>query len=352
VKSSRPGLLLAGSLLAGLPLLAACASPTPPLQVSGAQYPTNVVLGAAPTPPAAPGGPPPAAAGGRAANPPFPTAPVVGLPPLGLPAAIPAGPPPNAGPPPVAFVPRPACPNANPFAAPAQAASESVTAPPVAADYVFRNSGAYQVAGPDAVEGRFPARSTQVISQVATDSNGDFTFSITENLGFVQTTTSYQVVPSDSYPHGAGASTTGAPGTAGLFVTAVSQRDAAGKSTFAPSPALAVVNFPVASGNSLTARGADPVNGEAESYDATVAGLTRVNACGKWLQAVQVNITSGAFDSASEQLQFTQTLYLATQFGGIPVAETDSVSGTEGSDSVSYHNTSTIDSTPRTPGSS
>lgn len=343
-----------GMLLAGLPLLAAaCASPTPPLQVSGAQYPTNVVLGAAPAGSVS--------SVGRTAKLAFPPAPVVGLPPLGLPVVIPINPPPQSGqaatsgqatpdaPPPVVSAPRAACPNANPLASPAQAASESVSAPPVAADYVFRNSGQYQVAGPDAAQGRFPARSTQVISHVATASNGDFTFQIAENLGFVQTTTTYQVVPSDTYPHGAGVSTTGAPGTAGLFITAISQREQGSRSTFVPSPALAVVNFPIAKGNTLTASGADPVNGEVESYDSAVAGLTRVNACGKWLQAVQVNITNGAFDGANERLQFTQTIYLGTQFGGIPVAGSDAVSGTEGSDSVSYHNASTIDSTPRTP---
>lgn len=336
-----------GLLLAGLPLLAAaCASPSPPLQVSGAQYPTNVVLGAAPSSPSGP-----MFSVGQAASPPFPTAPVVGLPPLGLPAAVPAGPPPQAGPPPVYIAPRASCPNANPFAAPANSASPSITAAPDPAAYVFRNTGSYQVSGPNAAQGQFPARSTQVISQVATQSNGDITFQIAENLGFVETTTSYQVVPTDSYPHGAGASTTGAPGTAGLFITAITQRELGSSSTFTPAPALAVVNFPVAAGNSLTAHGADLANGEAESYDATVAGLTRVNACGKWLQAFKVDITNGAYDSAGAQLQFAQTLYLGTQFGGIPVAETDAVSGTEGSNSVSLDNSTTIDETPKLPGS-
>lgn len=320
-------------LLAAASLAAGCAGPDRSLAVDFKEVPSNVVLGAQSTPaPAAPVTvPSPGSQPPSFALPPPPS--VVTLPPPtfeipveGRPVAPPLPPPPAA-----------ACPVAGPLVAPAVEAPATVELRPAKAQYVFRNSGRFEVSGADARSGAFPARSLRTVSGPAEGPSG-FAFDVAESLGDVTTTTTYLVVQRRPLP------TDLAPG---LYVARTVSRDSAGQETvFDPTPDLQLAAFPFVRGAQVESRGVDPRTQTVMSFVSTVTGKARVDACGTPLDSFVLDLT-GELVSTTQELDFTATYAIGTQYGGLVLRETVAFAGQDGDAGVSRTNTSTVNQVPR-----
>ena len=318
-------LMLAGALTAG------CSGPDRPLQVGVKEVPSNVVLGDQSSPTPAPvvqvtSGPAPVFA-----LPPPPS--VVTLPPPPL--ALPEPDRPQAPP-----VPQPtaaACPAADPLEAPALEAPSDISARPARAQYLFRNTGSFEQSGADARRGSFPALSLRTVSGALDNPNGSgFAFSVTETLGDITTTTEYVVVTSQPLP---------TDPERGLYIARISSSSG---SDFRPTPSLKVASLPLVRGSTHEARGVDPRTATAMSFTSTVTGKDRVDACGVPLDSFTVELTEGRVISPTQDLTFTSTYALGTQFGGLVLRESTAFAGRDGDAGISRSLLSTINQVPKT----
>jgi hypothetical protein len=85
------------------------------------------------------------------------------------------------------------------------------------------------------------------------------------------------------------------------------------------------------------------------TFTTTVEGKARVFACGQPLDTWTVHLTAGRLTSPTQELQFDATYQLATQFGGIVVADTVAFTGTDNGDGIQRSNRAAIASVPRSP---
>jgi hypothetical protein len=307
--------------------LAGCAAPQQPLQLGFHEVPSNVILGAQPTPAGLPTAP-------VAFGPPVPPPPlsVVAFPPPAF--TSPTHPDPLLT---VRVPVAPTCAPADPLRTPALEAPAQISAPPTRAAYLFRNDGTFTVSGADARTGRFPSISLRTVGK-ATGVPSDFSFDVADSLGDVTTTTTYEVVTSSLVP---------AARAPGIYLAAVKSARGTQSSTFAPSPALLLAGFPFVRGASVTSSGVDPVSATAMRFTATVTGKARVDACGTPLDSWTVALADGTLVSPNENLTFRSTYAFGTQYGGLVLADTTSFQGMEGSDGVSRNNTATITTAPK-----
>lgn len=322
-------------LLAAAVVTVGCGGPDRPLNVGFKEVPTNVVLGAQTSPePEVPGVPQPTD-----------DLPLVLLPP---PSVVALPPPPFAVPdpdrplrPPAPLPSAPVCRTANPLKAPALEAPSSISAPPVAAQYLFRTDGTFEVSGADARKGRFAPVSLRTVSGALEDSVG-FYFDVTETVGEVATKTDYQVVTSQPL---------GSPFAPGIYLYRVTNRGSDGQEeVFEPKPPLPLALFPLTRGATVEARGVDPASATAMSFTTTVAGKARIDACGEPLDSWTLELTEGSVLSPDSDLEFESTYALGTQFGGLVLRDTVSFRGTERGAGVARALTSTISQVPKPAG--
>ena len=304
-------------------LAAACGGPHRGVDIGFREVPSDVVLGAHATPTPVPGpvatpiGPPPPS--------------VIALPPP----TFDVGPEPT----PTLVTASPvACGTANPLEAPATEAPPSISNPPVKAVYVFRNVGSYAISGADARKGTFPATSLRTVGNVVRSSASSFTFDVTELLGDVTTTTTYDVEQTTLVP-------TALP--AGIYLRSVKSVRGQSSSTFTPNPQLELAAFPLTRGASVTSSGVDPQTATSMQFTAKVTGKARVDACGTPLDSWVLDLTAGKLISPTQNLDFSSTYNLGTEYGGIMLRERTAFAGTDGSDGVSRTNTATITTTPK-----
>ena len=310
--------------VAALLLASACGGPQRPVDIEFKEVPSDVVLGSHATPTPSPGP--------SAAPPTAPPPSVVALPPP----TFDVGPEP---PPPVVAPSPPACGTANPLAAPQLEAPPSISAPPAKASYVFRNVGTYAISGADSRKGTFPATSLRTVGNVVRTSDTSFTFDVSELLGDVTTTTTYDVVQETLIP---------AALPAGIYLKQVTSRRGQSSSTFAPSPELELAGFPLVRGASITSSGVDPQSATSMRFTSTVSGKSRVDACGTPLDSWVLELKDGKLISPTQNLDFAATYSLGTEYGGILLRERTAFAGTDGADGVSRTNTATISTVPKT----
>ena len=321
-------------LLAAASLAAGCGGPDRPLNVGFKEVPSNVVLGAQSSPSAAPPVTVPTAPGAPPtfALPPPPS--VITLPPPPFVVPDPSRPVAPPLPQPTAA----ACPVADPLEAPAVEAPATVQLRPEKAQYVFRNAGQFTVSGADARSGMFPALSLRTVSGAAEGDSG-FAFDVAETLGDITTTTTYLVVQRQPLP------TDLAPG---LYIGEIRSRAADGQdSMFDPTPDLQLAGFPLVRGARVESRGVDARTQTAMSFTSTVTGKVRVDACGEPLDSFVLELDPGRLVSPTQDLEFTATYAIGTQFGGLVLRETVAFAGQDGDSGVSRTNTSTINAVPR-----
>jgi hypothetical protein len=235
--------------------------------------------------------------------------------------------------------PAPACGTANPLQAPAREAPPTISAPPAKGFYVFRNVGSYAVSGADARKGTFPATSLRTVGNIVRTSDTSFTFDVSDLLGDITTTTTYDVVGTAIVP-------TALP--AGIYLKQVKSMRGQSSSTFAPSPELALAAFPLVRGASITSSGVDPQTATSMKFTSTVMGKSRVDACGTPLDSWVLELTDGKLINPTQNLDFTATYSVGTEYGGLLLRERTAFAGTDGADGVSRTNTATITTTPST----
>ena len=315
-------------------LTAACGGPERPLEVGFKEVPSNVVLGAQSSPTPAPSGP----RGGGVTIVYLPPPSVVALPPppFDVPDERPRRPLPA---PPTA----PVCGTADPREAPALEALSRIEAPPADAAYLFRNDGRFETSGADAQRGAFPTASLRTVKTVFVSDDGlVFDFTVTETLGVTTTTTTYRVLKSAVVL----TATEGAV-EPGLYITRVDSTDTTGETrSFAPTPALRLAALPLVRGAVVESRGVDPQTAMTMSFTSTVTGKARVDACGVPLDSWTLDLTDGQVLSPEENLDFTSTYSVGTQYGGLVLRETVAYAGEVDGAGVSRTNTATIAQVP------
>lgn len=314
--------------------LAACAGPRTPLEVGVKEFPTDVLYGKrAEAPP-----PPPA----FNPNPGFP---ILIQPPPRVSSSV--SPPPSPSPLP--------CPTAHPFAAPKYEARSRGRAAPLAANYPFRNKGSFENTGASKSSGTFPPQTKRTVTKVQKASDGSFTFQIEEDLLDRFTTTSYRVVPDSPLSD-----------QAGVFITQIVTRFRAGGSdSFTPATAIRLLAFPAASGTEWDSIGTDPLTQMTMRFHARIGidvpnpehpdqpgvlAKARVDACGVVLDAWYVQIKDGQILGANTDLDFKSIYAVVPQFGGFPVMEDITVTGTDRGTQTKSHNLATISKEPIFPG--
>jgi hypothetical protein len=307
-------------------LAAACGGPQRPVDIGIKEVPSDVILGAHASPSAAPA----------------PTAPVTQAPP---PVSVVALPPPTfevgpEPPPPMPTTTPAVCATADPLQPPAREAPPTVNAPPAKATYLFRDAGSYAVSGADARKGSFPATSVRTVGNIVRSSDSNFTFDVSELLGDVTTTTTYDVVGSSLVP---------AALAPGLYLKQVKSVRGTASSSFAPSPELELAAFPLVRGASVTSSGVDPQTATSMQFTATVSGKSRVDACGAVLDSWVLDLTQGKLISPTQNLDFSSSYAVGTQYGGLVLRERTAFAGTDNGDGVSRTNVATITTTPKLP---
>lgn len=331
---------LVGLVLAAT-VLVACGQPSSPLAVGVREVRNDIVLGAQ-------GDESEPTAKPIATPPPLPpTAVVINVPPPEprfppSPTMTPSLPPSPPPPPP------PACPEDHPLQAPRLESPRTDVVPPVEETLSFRNDGTFSLSGANANEGVFTGDSLRTVEDVEIADNGDFTYAISAELGGTVTTTTYEVriEPLDETASPAlGAAAL--QDDRGIYITSVTTEAEDGStSMFAPNPPLLLLPLPNSNGHAFSAQGVDPLSGTTMSYDGTVGGATRVNACGTPLQGLEVVLTNGQILGPDVNVQFEARYVLATQFGGISIQDEFNIAGTEAGATSSRKNLAIINDLP------
>lgn len=305
--------------------LSAC-GPTQHVQLSLRNYVSNLTYGGEKTPAPAP------PVSGASLTPTFPSfiQPPAVLTPTPTPAPTPVAPLPSV---------TASCPSAGPDSFPAVQASSRVPGPPSPGTYFFRQTGHYDM---DGQSGTAASQVIRVVTDVATQSDGDYTFDVDEANGNVLTQTSYEVQQ-----------TTGSTSTDGLYITGVITKEADGTiDQFSPEPAIRIMPLPASAAQTqFTSAGVDPIHGVTEEISGTMEGHTDVNACGTVLDSWQVQVT-GKIISASESLDLTASYDIGTQFGGLSLADMVTLTGKDSDGTVDQTSTDIIDSAPPVAGGS
>jgi hypothetical protein len=290
---------------------------------------------------------------------------------------VPPGAPPGA-PPQISFLPQPAgpaCPTAPPLSYPSlQAPLTGPTKPPLAAPYTYRVVGS-TTSHPGAADQKvsyYPAAESREVTSVSgPDSSGTYSFRVIRTVGDASSNTQYTVIPNGTANVDAGAA--GKPG-AGLYLSQFSNSQGV---TFNPSAAVEIMAFPAIPSNPYQGAGSDPVNRTSMAMNppAIVApglpvglptsppsppgvvqsgfiarGSHLVDACGVVVDSVENEIFGKFTDAAHNMVtDFDYTFDVATQFGGIVVADHLLESVTDSSGSVAFKRDvkSTINQVPK-----
>lgn len=357
-----PSALAAAALCASA--LTACAGPAPRLSITSHEVPIDVAFGAAlPGDPRAPQGPTTVAPvpNGLGVVPvpvpvPVPVTPAVGAAP---PAPAPVAAPPQA---PVAPAVVPASTNAVPAAsrAPTPGPTRGVSQPTAVATTVDPDEG---VPGPPApVRPACPALDPLSASRLEADTeivkpapNGSYPYLLTGTTTVGDATTPVQTtaaatVSKSTYDaasrnssfeltqsalgvttvrdFSSTAAVQGQLGQLGLAKEA-STSTPGYTATYTPLKALKLLQTPSQEQAAFKDSTSDPTTGTVVTIQATVVGVERVNACGRAIDAWRVDSDMNVVN-AQENVTSTRTDWYATQYGGLPVQEKITYSGTTG----------------------
>jgi hypothetical protein len=199
------------------------------------------------------------------------------------------------------------CPKAPTNAVAAVVAPNNVTAPPAKSQLAYRNDGGFTITASDGTsrKGSYPRISTRQVASKA-DGDGTFTYAVREQLGLSVTTTTYHVDPAK-----------------GLFLRSIATTtiDGGVDSFSTDSDSLMLLPLPVQIGAQVGGSAVDSTSNTNMTFLGTVTGHTRVDACGKLLDAFEVDITEGRITSAFRQVHFTAVYDIGTQYGALSLAE-------------------------------
>lgn len=316
----------AAVVTASLVCLAGCAGPTATVTFGGKSVPLAVAFGA-PPPTVLRMALPPGGVGG------FPLVPVadgVGV----LPVASVNGPDsvissyPGAtadagfGPPQAAAL---ACPGLPAHSSSREAAPSIATGLPPVGKFPILFSGEYTQAGKTSY---FSGRGSQQVGSESTSQAGSTSFQVTAVMLGSATTYSYLVDPP----------TQSVEQSVNDGMIALSSVTGAGglgyQASFKPSAPLELLTQPAFDAETWSGADTDASSGTAAQVSGVVQGEKLANACGAGIDTWEANDTIKT-TSPNEAITTTLQIYFATQYGGLPVLEVESYSGTAGSTQVS-----------------
>jgi hypothetical protein len=166
------------------------------------------------------------------------------------------------------------------------------------------------------------------IGKPHSDWTGSYTFQQSVQTGASTTVTTYRVVPQSN---AAPAQLSGAATNPGIYLLSVRST---GTPTFRPpDPGLELGSFPLLPNGTVQQSATDGTR--TMSFTATVKGLTTVNACGTPLAAWEIDLSDGRITDSSVAgpdgtQTFTARYDFGTQFGGIVLASSSKVVGSDG----------------------
>lgn len=237
-----------------------------------------------------------------------------------------------------------ACPEAGPFEFPEIASSPTATAPPKAAVYPYRYAGRVTETLPNGQKriAELPTAGTQEVRNVAAAGDfGGFSFELVERYNATVTTTALRVeptgptggqLPNQPPPIDGPAFLPDPPDpvfvptpAAGVFVDRITTMYPNGSTdSFKPVISLLVFAFPAKAGESVRSVGVDGAVSSAVVLRSTAVDRERIDACGTVLEAWKVRLVGDVVDARDRSLastSFDQTIYFATQYGALPVAQ-------------------------------
>lgn len=309
----------------------ACAGPGRSLEVGVKDVPVDIVLGAPQQSPV---------------SPPLGAGPITGFPGF---IAPPAPDPGDHGGWVINDPPASACPIGNPLDAAQLVARKEAPLPPVEQTYAYRNQGTLKVG--DGATTVYPKAEKRTVSTVRKITAGTYEFDVAADLLGTVTTTTYRVINDGATPD------------RGAYIAGIVTRRADGSAeAFTPDRPLLLLPFPPPEygtnledeidrqrGTSYTSSGTDPLSQTTMLVEARVVGKERVDACGEWVDAFDVEVTNGRIVGPTKNITFTGHFLVATQYGGLVVEDNLHFVGTDGSKGYESKNRSRINVVPRAP---
>jgi hypothetical protein len=219
----------------------------------------------------------------------------------------------------------PACRTAAPDAVAERPATLSITTPPTIGIYPVRNVGTFTLDGLLKLSGPYPRRTHQEIANVKVAD-------ITELTGQVSgRTITYDVIRRNPLQTVTTTYTSqvqaraGGPGTNELTLVKVVTTSSAGEMTFAPIPAITVMQYK-GEGSSWRSAGVDPTTGTAMVVQGSVEKKETVDLCGELVDSYRVvsheQMTNAVSQYSSQTDPSDPNVYnVATQFGGLMVRQ-------------------------------
>jgi hypothetical protein len=232
-----------------------------------------------------------------------------------------------------------ACAEDDPLAVPHEEALITVPGPPRSATLPYRQTGTKTAGG----------RTTAVLSQAAhaidgqtTLAAGTFRFNVSVTEAAMSTVTTYQVDQRGAQD--------------GIGIVQIRTKDQVATDAFTPAAPITILPLPPVLGRTFTGTGADPIHQTGMTVYGKVIGKTRVNACGvpieAWKVAVGTDPQTGQpsrIVSPTGTTTITGTYAVATQFGGLVVADDLTLEGSDAGGAVKIAQQSTTNKVPQTP---
>jgi hypothetical protein len=251
--------------------------------------------------------------------------------PLPQPVAIPSIPlapyfPPQ---PQLSYAPPASCPAAGEFAVPKLVADPIILAPAAPGTYAYRDSGKWSLGETPGTYGPVGRRSV-----AAGSASTGFDFAVVEQAAPSQYLTAFQLVQPGTAPPG------------GLYIAAMAWQDPVlGDLTFQPVRGLQFFPLPAQTGGSWESSATDALHQTSVDLVGSIPGKTRVDACGRLIDAWTADVTMVVV-TPTQQLDISATYEIATQYGGLAVADEVTVSGLEGGKTITYELKGTISQLP------
>jgi hypothetical protein len=213
------------------------------------------------------------------------------------------------------------CPQAAFSVEPAIKATANVPKPPAKGDYVYRMDGHSTFRGVDTVPGVEDFRRVQ---NSVDHKDGTFTFEVVDAQPGQSASITYYLVDQR----------TGLAQYDGISITQVITKQQDGSiDQFAPATPIRILPLPADNVNVQNANwesaGTDGVHNVTEQISGTITKPGRVDACGNVLGGWEVHAT-GHIYSPTKNIAIDTTYTIATQFGGLSIAESLNLDGTDG----------------------
>lgn len=305
-----------------------CAGPKPRVDYAGKAVPINVAFGKPPTDKKAtpaPGTVLAPAPSGVGVVPLVPGISVGPAPGPSVPGVAPSVAPPVAA----------ACRDQDPFKFPRREATNVVSDEVPEGQFPYRTSGSFTVNGKKTPYSQVVF---ETVKRLDPDAAGRHRFTVHYGLLGAPYTLTYVVTPPPD-PN--------VPGEIGLASIVRDSTDGSGAS-FTPAKPLRQLQLRAEKGVRWTDATSDALSASSATADGTIVDKTRVNACGQPVEAWKAEVTQRII-TPGQDVTSTRTLYFATGYGGLLVAEQVSYTGTAGGDTVSGESLTTINVDPGAP---